>query len=385
MLSDPLRFIEDLRATHGPVVGMLLGGERVVLLSDPPAARQALIDRADVFVKEGTAFFPGSALTGNGLLVSDGEVWRRQRRLSNPAFRRAAVEGYAHQMVVETQRLMRGPFAGAAAAAAAGGGGGAVAAATSGIGSPRRRPLVSRGPDTAGLLDVYAEFNKLTLSITLAALFGLSEGSGDAPAAAASQTTTPSSRTAAGSSSNGSSSTAARVVAAVERAFAFFANRGAAAMVVPEWVPTPDNLEFGAAVGELDDLVYGIIGRRRDALRSAAAEAAAAAGGTGGGQAGAKGGAGEQQQDRQLQGWPDLLQALLESVDDDGSGGWGGEWGVGWGVRLAPEGGVTALYFSDCLPTTFNPTHQHTNTPTHQHTNTPTHQASPTKPSETKP
>lgn len=28
-------------------------------------------------------------------LCSDGEVWRRQRRLSNPAFRRAAVEQYA--------------------------------------------------------------------------------------------------------------------------------------------------------------------------------------------------------------------------------------------------------------------------------------------------
>lgn len=47
-----------------------------------------MIERADVFIKEGTAFFPGSALAGNGLLVSDGEVWKRQRRLSNPAFRK---------------------------------------------------------------------------------------------------------------------------------------------------------------------------------------------------------------------------------------------------------------------------------------------------------
>jgi hypothetical protein len=45
-----------------------------------------------VFVKAGTAFFPGSSLTGNGLLVSDGEEWKRQRRLSNPAFRKAAVD-----------------------------------------------------------------------------------------------------------------------------------------------------------------------------------------------------------------------------------------------------------------------------------------------------
>jgi cytochrome P450 len=78
---------------YGPVVGLLLGGERVVLVADPAAARQVLIDDAsDVFVKAGTAFFPGSSLTGNGLLVSDGETWRRQRRMTNPAFRKAAVD-----------------------------------------------------------------------------------------------------------------------------------------------------------------------------------------------------------------------------------------------------------------------------------------------------
>lgn len=62
-----------------------------------------LIDDADIFIKRGTAFFPGSSLTGSGLLVSDGELWRRQRRLSNPAFRRAAVDKYADAMVSVTQ------------------------------------------------------------------------------------------------------------------------------------------------------------------------------------------------------------------------------------------------------------------------------------------
>jgi len=60
----------------------------------PVARVQVLVQQPDVFVKAGTAFFPGSSLTGNGLLVSDGEVWRKQRRLSNPAFRKAAVDRY---------------------------------------------------------------------------------------------------------------------------------------------------------------------------------------------------------------------------------------------------------------------------------------------------
>ena len=62
-----------------------------MLVADPVVAKQIVQDEAHKWVKEGTAFFPGSSLAGNGLLVSDGAIWRRQRRLSNPAFRRASV------------------------------------------------------------------------------------------------------------------------------------------------------------------------------------------------------------------------------------------------------------------------------------------------------
>lgn len=138
-------------------VGFKLAGERVILVSRPDAARTVLADRPDLFVKAGTAFFPvrslpggpsppslpppsptrhtglgaandappppltgappptaptsspqNSSLAGEGLLVSDGDVWRRQRRLSNPAFRRAAVEGYGAAMSAGAEGLVRG-------------------------------------------------------------------------------------------------------------------------------------------------------------------------------------------------------------------------------------------------------------------------------------
>jgi hypothetical protein len=38
LLSDPLAFISRLRREYGPLVGLLLGGERVVLVADPDAA-----------------------------------------------------------------------------------------------------------------------------------------------------------------------------------------------------------------------------------------------------------------------------------------------------------------------------------------------------------
>lgn len=62
-----------------------------MLVGDPVVAKQIVEDEPQKWVKEGTAFFPGSSLAGNGLLVSDGDTWRRQRRLSNPAFRTSSV------------------------------------------------------------------------------------------------------------------------------------------------------------------------------------------------------------------------------------------------------------------------------------------------------
>ena len=65
LLTDPLRFLTDATATYGPVVGLLLGGERVALVTGRAEARAVLVEAAgEVYVKEGTAFFPGSSLAG---------------------------------------------------------------------------------------------------------------------------------------------------------------------------------------------------------------------------------------------------------------------------------------------------------------------------------
>ncbi|KAG2448545.1 hypothetical protein HYH02_006436 [Chlamydomonas schloesseri] len=285
LLTDPLRFLTDATARYGPVVGLLLGGERVALVTGRAEARAVLVEAAgETYVKEGTAFFPGSSLAGNGLLVSDGPVWQRQRRLSNPAFRRAAVEAYAGAMVAATEDMMRGVWGAA-----------------------------------GGTRDVYADFNELTLQVTLEALFGFGsaerkqqqDGGGAAAVAAA-----PS----FASSAAASSEDAAQIVSAVEKAFTFFTQRAATGFVIPEWLPTWDNLEFAAAVQQLDRVVYGMINRRRQELAAAfgsvvaaadAAAAAAAAGGGGGSAAGAAAAAGVPS---------DLLTSLLLARDEDGSG-----------------------------------------------------------------
>ncbi|KAK9842342.1 hypothetical protein WJX81_007701 [Elliptochloris bilobata] len=209
LLRNPLAFLEDAAARHGGAVALVLGGERVVLVSDPGLAQAVLIDQAADFVKEGTAFFPGTALAGQGLLVSDGDTWRRQRQLANPAFRRSAVASYAAAMAGETRSLLEGPWAGGGA-----------------------RP-------------VYADFNTLTLDITTAALFG---------------TGLPRDQ-------------ATEVTGAIRTAFEFFSERAASGFVVPEWLPTPGNAAYAAAVTRLDAAVYGVIDRRAAELAAAPAQA----------------------------------------------------------------------------------------------------------------
>ncbi|KAG2496159.1 hypothetical protein HYH03_005761 [Edaphochlamys debaryana] len=296
LLSDPLAFLKTSTERYGPLVGLLLGGERVVLVTGREEARQVLVEQAgSVYVKEGTAFFPGSSLAGNGLLVSDGAVWQRQRRLSNPAFRRAAVEAYAGAMVAATEDMLEGAW--------------------------------GRG----GVRDVYADFNELTLQVTLEALFGFGadtdgrqrraaareqgagSGAGSATTPGPASTSSSTSSASSTSSSSASSEDAQQIVAAVEKAFMFFTQRAATGFVIPEWLPTWDNLEFAAAVQQLDRVVYGMINRRRDELISVhgsvtAAACAVAAASSGNPVSCAR---------------PvptDLLTGLLLSRDEDGSG-----------------------------------------------------------------
>ncbi|CAG9461287.1 unnamed protein product [Pedinophyceae sp. YPF-701] len=207
LVRDPLAFLENMQREHGDVVGMALAGARVVLVSSPLAARHVMVDAASSFQKEGTAFFPGSSLAGEGLLVSDGEVWRRQRRLSNPAFREAAVQGYVGAMTACMSDLLEGEWQDARGRAR----------------------------------DVYADFNDLTLRVATRALFG-EDATGPA---------------------------AERINSAIALAFEYFGQRAATGFAIPEWVPTPGNSRYNAAVRDLDEAVYGIIAKRRAALDAA--------------------------------------------------------------------------------------------------------------------
>ena len=51
----------------------------------------------------------------------------------------------------------------------------------------------------------------------------------------------------------------------------YFASRAATGFAIPEWLPTPDNLQYNEAVSQLDEVVYCIIAQRKAQLAKAGA------------------------------------------------------------------------------------------------------------------
>ena len=51
LLNNPIAFLQDATATYGDTVGLVLGGQYVVLVTDPAVVKDVLIERASIFVK----------------------------------------------------------------------------------------------------------------------------------------------------------------------------------------------------------------------------------------------------------------------------------------------------------------------------------------------
>lgn len=86
---------------------------RAYLAVHPDAVKHVLQDNHRNYWK-GRIFTRLRRFSGNGVLFSEGELWRRQRRLSNPAFRRPRLLAMADTMAARAERMVerwerRGP------------------------------------------------------------------------------------------------------------------------------------------------------------------------------------------------------------------------------------------------------------------------------------
>jgi enediyne biosynthesis protein E7 len=90
--SDGLAVLERSFALHGDAFRIFspLLSRQIWVLSHPDHVRHVLVDRSANFTK-GIGIDRVAILLGNGLMTSEGEAWRAQRKLVQPSFHRSVI------------------------------------------------------------------------------------------------------------------------------------------------------------------------------------------------------------------------------------------------------------------------------------------------------
>ncbi len=197
---DPLGYTVGLFRRYGDVVCLPMGPFTSYMVFHPDALKHVLQEHNQNYVK-GVVIAKVKILIGEGLFTSEGDFWRRQRRLAQPAFHRQRIANFARLMQDCTAAMLDGwaPRAG------------------------RQVPF-----------DVAAEMSRLTLQIVGKALFSM-DLAGEAGA----------------------------VGRALMTALEYLGRRAMSFVPWPAFLPTPGNVRFLRARHALDRVVYRIIETRR--------------------------------------------------------------------------------------------------------------------------
>ena len=188
-------------ASLGDVVHLHFPTQEVVLLNHPDHIRRVFIEQYRLFGKQTRGYDALRLGLGNGLVTSEGDFWRRQRRIAQPAFHRRKIAGFAETMVTATADML-----------------------------DRWQTIAERGET----LDIDEEMMKLTFRIVGECLM-----------------------------STDISAEASSVGQAVATLLLAVMDRITRPLALPLHIPTPSNKKLTDALATLDEVVYGIIEERR--------------------------------------------------------------------------------------------------------------------------
>jgi cytochrome P450 len=108
---DALGLLRRCTRDYGDFVRVRLGLTRAILIGHPDLVEEVLVTRNHDFRKNLGTRRLGSLL-GQGLLLSEGDFWLRQRRLMQPAFHRQRIAAMADAMTGAAVELLQGWRAG---------------------------------------------------------------------------------------------------------------------------------------------------------------------------------------------------------------------------------------------------------------------------------
>jgi cytochrome P450 len=105
---DPLNALRTFARVYGDIVRFHVLMQERILLNHPDFIEQVLVIQQNKFHKSELTRRITARMLGQGLLTSEGDFWRRQRRLVQPAFHRSRINEYGATMREITQEHISG-------------------------------------------------------------------------------------------------------------------------------------------------------------------------------------------------------------------------------------------------------------------------------------
>ena len=201
VMKDPLQVLSRMVRDYGDVVCLGgFGSQKFYLVTHPRDVEHVWKTHHRNYVK-GANFQLLRPLAGNGLFLNEGDSWRTQRKLLQPAFHLPRLIGMADTITASTAAMLE----------------------------RWRRDILPGEP-----FDLEHEMMDVLVEISTQTLFG-SDVAGDS----------------------------ATVHQAITTAFSILHRRVLSPLPLPWWVPFPDHVRFLKAVASLEAVVYRIIAERR--------------------------------------------------------------------------------------------------------------------------
>lgn len=102
---DPIGLFRDAYAMHPGAARVTFGPYTYVMVGSHDSVKHVLLDNAKAYVKSRN--YDGLKIVfGQGLLTSEGDYWKRQRRLAQPAFHRQKLAKLTTSMAEVTRRTL---------------------------------------------------------------------------------------------------------------------------------------------------------------------------------------------------------------------------------------------------------------------------------------
>lgn len=99
--SDPLKAMLDLYHKYGDTYTVKVNDVSMLIITRPEHIHAVLVEHADAFHKDADYTDPNQGLArfvGQGLITSDGALWKRQRKLVAPALHARRIMAYGQTM-----------------------------------------------------------------------------------------------------------------------------------------------------------------------------------------------------------------------------------------------------------------------------------------------